>query len=207
VTDCEFDGPTPGINSMLSFGSVPVSADGAVLGEFEAVLELLDGAMRDEITMAFWARRPLAWAAATEKPQPALQAMQSFVDWVGAIEGEPVFAAHPLALDGLWFDYCPRRFIGRPLLPWAADRLFRHPPLCLMSFVAGKTGRQQGKCDVQHYPAEWLARSPIRIARSTSPRLCRSAALLQPEKLSAIVQKQLRAAVVRQRDADPADLR
>lgn len=159
MTDCEFDGPTPGINSMLSFGSVAVSADGAVLGEFEAGLEPLDGAMRDEITMAFWARRPLARAAATEKPQPALQAMQRFVDWVGSIEGEPVFAAHPLALDGRWLDYFLRRFIGRPLLegPWAADRLFRHPPLCLMSFVAGKIGRQQGKCDVQHYPAEWLS--------------------------------------------------
>lgn len=158
MTDCEFDGPTPGINSMLSFGSVAVSADGAVLGEFEAVLDPLDGAMRDEITMAFWARCPLAWAAATEKPQPALQAMQRFVDWVGSIEGEPVFAAHQLALDGRWFDSYLRRFIGRPLLegPWAADRLFRHPPLCLMSFVAGKTGRQQGKCDVDRYPAEWL---------------------------------------------------
>ncbi|SFC68984.1 hypothetical protein SAMN05428997_1109 [Bosea sp. CRIB-10] len=156
VTDCEFDGPTPGINSMLSFGSVAVSADGAVLGEFEAVLEPLDGAMRDEITMAFWARHPLAWAAATEKPELPAVLVRRFGDWLGAIEGEPIFAAHPLALDGLWFDYCPRRFIGRPLLPWAADRLFRHPPLCLMSFVAGKTGRQQGKCDVQHYPAEWL---------------------------------------------------
>lgn len=33
VTDCEFDGPTPGANSMLSFGSVAVSATGSILGD------------------------------------------------------------------------------------------------------------------------------------------------------------------------------
>jgi hypothetical protein len=71
VTGCEFDGPTPGINSMLSFGSAAVSTDGAALGEFEAVLEPLDGAVRDEATMAFRTRHPQAWAAATENPEPA----------------------------------------------------------------------------------------------------------------------------------------
>lgn len=158
VTDCEFDGPTPGINSMLSFGSVAVAANGDILGEFEAVLATLDGAVRDETTMAFWARHPQAWAAATENPEPAAAVMRRFVDWIGAIAGEPIFAAHPLALDGPWVDHYLRRFIGRPLLegPWVAGRIFKHAPLCLMSFVAGKTGRGQWQCDVQHYPADWL---------------------------------------------------
>lgn len=158
VTDCEFDGPTPGINSMLSFGSVAVAADGAIIGEFEAVLAPLEGALRDEATMAFWARHPQAWAAATENPEPAAAVMRRFVDWIGAIEGEPIFASHPLALDGPWFDYYLRRFIGRPLLegPWVQSRIFKHAPLCLMSFVAGKTGRGQWECDVERYPAEWL---------------------------------------------------
>eukprot|EP01042_Synura_sphagnicola_P035867 gene35867-45907_t len=156
---------------MLSFGSVALAADGAIIGEFEAVLEPLAGAVRDEITMAFWARHPLAWAAATEKPEPALQAMQRFVDWVGSSEGEPIFAAHPLALDGPWIDHYLRRFIGRPLLegPGITDRLFRHPPLCLMSFVAGRTGRGQWECDVEHYPAEWLGSVAHTHARSTTP--------------------------------------
>lgn len=158
VTDCEFDGPTPGRNSMLSFGSVAVSASGGILGEFEAVLEPLDGGERDPGTMAFWNRHPEAWAAATNDPEPAAAVMGRFVDWVKSFEGMPVFAAHPVSLDGLWFDFYLRRFTQRPLLegPWISDRLFRHAPLCLMSMVAGATGRSQWECDVPNYPAEWL---------------------------------------------------
>lgn len=171
VTDCEFDGPTPGINSMLSFGSVAVAADGAIIGEFEAVLAPLDGALRDEATMAFWARHPQAWAAATENPEPAAAVMRRFVDWIGAIEGEPIFASHPLALDEPWFDYYLRRFIGRPLLegPWVQSRIFKHAPLCLMSFVAGKTGGGSGSAMSSAIRPNGWARSRIRIGRSTMP--------------------------------------
>jgi hypothetical protein len=158
VTDCEFDGPTPGANSMLSFGSVAVSAAGRMIGEFEAVLEPLDGAASDLGTMAFWQRHPEAWAAATGNPEPAAAAIKRFVDWIKSLDGEPIFAAHPVALDGPWFDFYLRRFTGRPLLegPWVSDRLFRHAPLCLMSMVAGSTGRGHWECDVDNYPPEWL---------------------------------------------------
>lgn len=158
VTDCEFDGPTPGGNSMLSFGSVAVSASCGILGEFEAVLEPLEGAERDRGTMAFWERHPEAWAAATHNPELAAVVMDRFVDWVRSIGGMPVFAAHPVSLDGPWFDFYLRRFMRRPLFEgqWVSDRLFRHAPLCLMSMVAGATGRSHWECDVPNYPAEWL---------------------------------------------------
>lgn len=171
VTDCEFDGPTPGANSMLSFGSVAVSTSGTILGEFEAVLEPLDGAARDVDTMAFWHRHPAAWAAATENPQPAAAVIARFVNWVASLAGEPIFTAHPLALDGPWFDHYLRRFTGRALLegPWVPDRLFRHPPLCLMSFVAGKTGRGNGSATSITILPRGSARSSTRIAPSTTP--------------------------------------
>lgn len=158
VTDCEFDGPVAGANSMLSFGSVAVSASGDILSAFETVLEPLEGAAADPATMAFWHRNPQAWAAATDNPEPAAAGIGRFVGWIGSLEGEPVFAAHPLALDGPWIDFYLKRFTGRPLLegPWISDRLFRHPPLCLMSMVAGHTGRGQWDCDVDKYPPEWL---------------------------------------------------
>ena len=63
VTDCEFDGPVPGAHSMLSFGSVVLSETGETLGEFEGVLESLDGATTDPETMAFWKKHPEAWEA------------------------------------------------------------------------------------------------------------------------------------------------
>ncbi|QEL22803.1 DNA polymerase III subunit epsilon [Bosea sp. F3-2] len=158
VTDCEFDGPIPGANSMLSFGSVAVSNTGRILGEFEAVLEPLDGAERDAGTMAFWQTQPEAWTAATSNPEPAGAGVKRFVNWVKSLGGEPIFAAHPVVLDGLWIDFYLRRFTGRPLFegPWVPDRLFQHPPLCIMSMVAGSTGRGQWQCDVEHYPLEWL---------------------------------------------------
>lgn len=158
ISDIEFDGPSPGTNSMLAFASVAVSATGSVLGEFEAVLKPLDGAVRDKKTMAFWQEHPEAWSASTENPQPPETVMRGFVDWVRSFPGEPIFAAHPLALDGPWLDYYLRQFAGRPLYegPWIPNRLFKHAPLCLMSFVAGKTGRAHWECDVDRYPQEWL---------------------------------------------------
>jgi hypothetical protein len=158
VTDCEFDGPVPGENSLLSFGSVAVSEDGDFVGEFEAVLHPLPGAAADPVTTAFWRRNPEAWAAATERPEPADAVISRFVGWIRSFDADAVFAAHPVALDGPWFDHYLRRFHGRPLFegPWVSGRLFKHPPLCLMSMVAGKTGRALSVCDVEHYPREWL---------------------------------------------------
>jgi hypothetical protein len=158
VTDCEFDGPVPGRHSMLSFASVALSEAGKALGEFEAVLAPLEGAGRDPVTMAFWQAHPQALAAASENPQPAADVMARFVSWVSSFGAEPVFAAHPVALDAPWIDHYLKRFTGRPLFegPWIGDRLFRHPPLCILSLVAGATGRKPWECDIRHYPAEWL---------------------------------------------------
>lgn len=158
VTDCEFDGPVPGANSMLSFGAVAMSSAGVVLGEFEVVLEPLESAGRDAGTMAFWREHPEAWEAATENPEPAAAGIARFVEWIRSLDGEPIFAAHPVALDGLWIDFYLRRFTGRQLFegPWVSDRLFRHAPLCIMSMVSGHTGRGLWECDVDRYPPQWL---------------------------------------------------
>lgn len=143
---------------MLSFGSVAVAETGETFDEFEAVLEPLKGAARDAVTMEFWQRHPEAWTAATENAKPAEAVMGQFVAWVKSLGGEPTFAAHPVSLDGPWIDYYLRRFTGRSLFegPWVADRLFRSAPLCIMSMVAGKTGRDFWDCDVRHYPPEWI---------------------------------------------------
>lgn len=158
VTDCEFDGPIPGKHSLLSFGSVAVAQDGEILGEFEAVLERLEGAKSDSASMAFWHAHPRAWEAATENPDPPDAVIGRFTAWIRSFEREAVFAAHPLAVDGPWFDYYLQRFGGRPLFegPWISGRLFSYAPLCIMSMVAGKTGRDFWSCDVEHYPKQWL---------------------------------------------------
>jgi hypothetical protein len=76
VTDVELDGPWPGINSMRSFASVAVTADGVEHGRFEAVLEPLPDTTPDAATMAWFATQPGAWEAATREPAPVLRVME-----------------------------------------------------------------------------------------------------------------------------------
>ena len=59
-TDIESDGPVPGLNSMLSFGSAALLADKSCLGTFEINLDVLPEAAPDSATMAWWATKPEA---------------------------------------------------------------------------------------------------------------------------------------------------
>lgn len=53
-TDVEADGPIPGSNSMLSFGSAAYLADKTLLSTFTTNLETLPDAKPDPITMEWW---------------------------------------------------------------------------------------------------------------------------------------------------------
>ncbi len=120
VTDAEFDGPTPGLNSMLSFASVAVTSGGDRLGEFEAVLECLPEASPSSETAAFWKQFPEAYTAATHNPELPDKIINRFVEWVRAFGGDPIFAAHPAGLDGPWIDFYLQRFTKELLVdcPW-----------------------------------------------------------------------------------------
>jgi DNA polymerase III alpha subunit (gram-positive type) len=162
VTDCEFDGPTPGLNSLLSFASVAVTEAGAKVGEFEAVLHPLEGASADPINLAFLQKNADVWAATTTNAQPPEAEMKRFASWVAALPGESIFAAHPLAVDGPWIDFYLQRFQQRRICdgPWVTDRLFRHLPVCIVSFASGRLAWPITQCDVRHYPKEWLGNVP-----------------------------------------------
>jgi hypothetical protein len=72
-TDVEADGPIPGPNSMLSFGSAAYTAGKELIGTFSANLETLPGATADPKTGEWWAQQPEAWAACRqelEMPRP-----------------------------------------------------------------------------------------------------------------------------------------
>ena len=155
VTDIETDGPRTGENSMLSFASVAVASDGTRFGEFEAVLAPLDELQADPETVAWLKTQPGVWEAATNAARPARTVMDEFVAWVRSLPGEPIFAAHPLAFDGLWINWYLQRFTTEQLMegPWKPNRLFRDAGLCILSFASGRLGRPLWEC---RYPAEWL---------------------------------------------------
>src|SRR5581483_10980864 len=52
--DIEADGPTPGINSMLSFGMVGFNEECNMIFEYEANLNSLPGAEQSISTMEWW---------------------------------------------------------------------------------------------------------------------------------------------------------
>ena len=158
VTDVEVDGATPGENSMLSFASVAVNAKGEEADSFQAVLNTLDGATPDPLTMAWFQSQPEALAAATHSPEPPREVVARFVHWVQGLPGDAIFVAHPLAMDGPWMDFYLRRFAGIRLLkgPWTGERLFYAGGLCLRSFAAGKLNWPLWECSPENYPPEWL---------------------------------------------------
>ncbi|MFI1992003.1 exonuclease [Actinoplanes sp. NPDC020271] len=159
VTDVETDGPWPGANSMRSFASVAVTATGAELGVFEAVLEPLPGAAPNPDTYAFFQRHPRAWAAATTDPCPVPQVMDDYVAWLRALPGRLMFTAFPIAFDGGWIDFYLRRFTRYGLVqgPYENDVLFEgRPGLCLRSYAAALTGRPVAEVTPQSLPAAWF---------------------------------------------------
>lgn len=101
-TDVETDGPIPGPNSMLSFGSAAFTAKGKMVSTFEANLELLDGADGHPETMAWWQTQPDAWAAHRKNLRDPRTAMQNYVKWLKELPGKPVFVGYPAGFDFLF---------------------------------------------------------------------------------------------------------
>jgi hypothetical protein len=161
VTDAEFDGPGPGENSMLAFATVAV-VDGAIGPSFEAVLAPLPEAKPDAGTLAWFESEPEAYAFATRDPRPAREVMQDFVAFIRKLPGTPVFASHPLALDGVWFDHYLRRFTGYSIIAGhrEKDPLFPVPAFCIASFLSGRIGWDVSRCGYKNYPPGWLGNLP-----------------------------------------------
>jgi hypothetical protein len=162
VTDIEATGFWPGRHSMLSFATVAVSGAGDERGRFEAVLAELPGGEWHPGTRAWFEDdEPEALAAATTDPRDPGQVMADFVWWVEQYAAPRVFAASPLAFDGLWIDHYLRRFTSYGLLrgPYEGDGIF-DDALCLRSYAAAVTGRYVGDVSPAHLPADWLGDVP-----------------------------------------------
>ena len=121
-TDIETDGPTPGLNSMLSFGSAAFLADKTLLRTFSANLERLADASADPVTMAWWETQPLAWEACHINPRPPVIVMPEYLAWLKELPGDPVFVGYPAAFDFMFITYYLRRFAGEsPFSYFALD--------------------------------------------------------------------------------------
>lgn len=151
-TDIETDGPIPGVNSMLSLGSVAFDAAGKEIAAFEINLATLPGASPDPKTMEWWNTEPAAWQAARANPVEAGAAMRRYLDWVEALPGKPVFVAYPLLFD-MMFVYCYLiRFCGRSPFSFSGIDI----KTLAYAAMGAESYRAANK---KHMPKHWLPRT------------------------------------------------
>ena len=112
-TDVEADGPIPGQNSMLSFGSAAYLKNKELISTFEINLECLEGATTDPDTMKWWATQVEAWEYCRSNLQTPIEAMQKYVDWLATLPGKPVFVGYPVAYDFMFVYWYLIKFIGK----------------------------------------------------------------------------------------------
>nr|WP_281175241.1 3'-5' exoribonuclease [Devosia epidermidihirudinis] len=157
VTDIESDGPTPLHNSMLSFASVAIEADGTRHGEFEAQLTQRADRTTNEQTMAWWETQPEAWAATTANAEAPSVVMPRFADWVEALPGPKVFVAAPMIFDGLWMDHYLDEFAGTRVLsgPFKQRQIFRGGGVCLYTMAGTLRGAPYLDWGMSKLPAEF----------------------------------------------------
>lgn len=119
-TDVEVDGPIPGPNSMLSFGSAAFLPDKTLLGTFSANLQTLPEATADPETMKWWGRHKEAWQICRQDQRDPRDAMVEYVAWLEKLPGRPVFVGYPAAFDFMYIYWYLIRFAGRSPFSFSA---------------------------------------------------------------------------------------
>lgn len=151
-TDVEADGPIPGPNSMLSFGSAAFTAEGVLVSTFTANLELLEGASGDPKTMAWWAKNQPAWAQTRTELMFPKEAMSRYLSWLKALPGKPVFVGYPVAYDFM--------FVYWYLLRFAGESPFSHSALDIKTFAMAVLGLPYMESTKPNMPKRWFPTSP-----------------------------------------------
>lgn len=147
-TDVETDGPIPGVNSMLSFGSAAYLADKTLISTFTANLETLPGAQADPKTMRWWQAQPEAWSACRENLQAPEEVMPRYVAWLKALPGRPVFVGYPAAFDFLFVYWYLFRFAG--------ESPFSHSALDIKTYAMALLRKGYRESVKRNMPKRWF---------------------------------------------------
>lgn len=151
-TDVEADGPIPGINSMLSFGSAAYLADKTLISTFTANLETLPGAVADPKTMKWWQKQTKAWEATRTDLQPCEKAMTAYLEWLKNLPGLPVFVGYPSAYDFLFVYWYLIRFTG--------ESPFSHSALDIKTLAMALLKTEYRNTNKKNMPKRWFNSLP-----------------------------------------------
>jgi hypothetical protein len=102
--------------------------------------------------MAWWAKRPEAWAASRLNPRNPAEAMRDYVQWLESLPGQPVFVGYPAAFDFLFVYWYLIRFAGRSPFSFAALDI-----KTMAMVLLHKEYRQSTK---KNMPKRWFDPSP-----------------------------------------------
>jgi hypothetical protein len=147
-TDIESDGPIPGPNSMLSFGSAAFRADKTLVATFTANLTTLPDAQGDPRTMDWWKTQPEAWEACRTDPRPPDEVMPEYVAWLKQLPGRPVFVGYPAGFDFLFVYWYLIRFTG--------ESPFSHSVLDIKSYAMAVLGTDYRASVKRNMPKQWF---------------------------------------------------
>jgi hypothetical protein len=151
-TDVEADGPIPGPNSMLSFGSAAYTAQKELVGTFSANLETLSGAAADPKTMQWWEQQSDAWAACRRNLETPEAAMPRYVAWVKSLSGKPVFVGYPAGFDFL--------FVYWYLIRFAGESPFSFSALDIKTYAMAVLKKDYRKSTKNGMPKRWFDQHP-----------------------------------------------
>jgi hypothetical protein len=151
-TDVEADGPIPGPNSMLSFGSAVYAGDKKLLGTFTANLRELPGAAPDPKTMEWWKTQPEAWAECRRDPEEPAEVMPRYAKWLKSLPGSPVFVAYPAGYDFM--------FVYWYLIRFAGESPFSFSALDIKTYAMAILGTSYRSTTKRSMPKQWFDKLP-----------------------------------------------
>ncbi len=151
-TDVEADGPIPGQNSMLSFGSAAYTRDKQLLSTFEVNLECLSGAVADEETSKWWQMQTEAWAYCRSNLVKPEFAMKNYVEWLNSLNGKLVFVGYPVAYDFMFIYWYLIKFVGHSP--------FSHSALDIKTLAMVALQSDYRSASKKNMPKEWFDELP-----------------------------------------------
>lgn len=153
-TDVETDGPIPGPNSMLSFGSVALDVSNlsdlreCEISSFSANLELLPDASPDPETQHFWSDNAEAYAMTRVDARPPREALGMYSAWLRSLPGTPVFVGYPATFDFMFVHWYLIKFTGSD--PYGFQGLD------MKSYASALLGNDFKKTKKESMPKRWF---------------------------------------------------
>lgn len=157
VVDVENNGPTPGLYSMLAIGAVATTKQGEV-STFYAKIKPLENASEHHSTMKWWRSQPEAWREVCKDAEAPNKVILEFYDWINRLGAEPVFVAHPIAVDYTFVSWYLYKFVNKN--PFEQNKANIILSLDIRSFISGRFKRSLVESSRGNLPKSLLKNMP-----------------------------------------------